>query len=65
MAPTAVSYLINGAVVHATPTRAGTNSYTEGEKAYGVAGIRVDGTVDLQVDGFEVNAKFVPPLRGQ
>lgn len=65
VAPTAVSYLINGAVVHATPTRPGTNSYTEGEKAYGVAGIRVDGAVDLQVDGFEVNSKFIPPVRGQ
>jgi len=65
VAPTAVSYLINGAVVHATPTRAGTGSYTEGEKAYGIAGIRIDGPVDVQVDGFEVNTKFVPPQRGQ
>ncbi|MBI2188360.1 MAG: hypothetical protein HYU37_14760 [Acidobacteria bacterium] len=65
VAPTAVSYLINGAVVHATPTRAGTGSYTEGEKAYGIAGVRVDGPVDVQVEGFEVNTKFVPPVRGQ
>jgi hypothetical protein len=65
VAPTAVSYLINGAVVHATPTRAGTGSYTEGEKAHGIAGIRIDGAVDLQVDGFEVNSKFIPPVRGQ
>ncbi len=65
VAPTAVSYLINGAVVHATPTRAGTGSYTEGEKTHGLAGIRIDGAVNLQVDGFEVNAKFIPPVRGQ
>jgi len=65
VAPTAVSYLINGAVVHATPTRAGTGSHTEGEKAYGIAGVRVDGPVDVQVEGFEVNTKFVPPQRGQ
>lgn len=65
VAPTAVSYLINGAVVHATPTRAGTGSYTEGEKTHGVAGIRIDGAVDLQVDGFEVQQPFTPPVRGQ
>lgn len=65
VAPTAVSYLINGAVVHATPTRAGTGSYTEGEKTHGAAGIRIDGAVDLQVDGFEVQQPFTPPVRGQ
>lgn len=65
VAPTAVSYLINGAVVHATPTRAGTGSYTEGEKTHGIAGIRIDGQVDLQVDGFEVQQPFTPPQRGQ
>jgi len=65
VAPTAVSYLINGAVVHATPTRGGTGSYTEGEKAYGIAGVRIDGPVDVQVEGFDVNTKFVPPQRGQ
>lgn len=59
------SYLINGAVVHATPTRAGTGSYTEGEKTHGAAGIRIDGAVDLQVDGFEVQQPFTPPVRGQ
>lgn len=65
IAPTAVSYLINGAVVHATPTRPGTGSYTEGEKTNGVAGVRIDGPVDLQVDGFEVIQPFTPPVRGQ
>lgn len=65
VAPTAVSYLINGAVVHATPTRAGTGSYTETEKTHGIAGIRIDDQIDLQVDGFEVNSQFTPPQRGQ
>lgn len=51
VAPTAVSYLVNGAVVHATPTRAGTGSYTE--KTDGVVGVRIDDRVELQVDGFE------------
>ena len=54
VAPTAVSYLINGAVVHATPTRAGTGSYTETEKTGGVVGVRIDGHIDVQVDAVEV-----------
>ena len=65
IAPTAVSYLINGAVVHATPTRPGTNSYTEGDKVAGAAGIRIDNAVDLQVDEFAVIQPFTPPVRGQ
>ena len=65
IAPTAVSYLINGAVVHATPTRPGTNSYTEGEKVNGAAGIRIDNPIELQVDAFEVIQPFTPPVRGQ
>ena len=60
-----MSYLINGAVVHATPTRTGTGSYTEGEKTSGIAGIRIDGEIDLQVDAFEVKSPFTPPQRGQ
>lgn len=54
VAPTAVSYLINGAVVHATPTRAGTGSYTETEKTNGIVGVRIDDRIDVHVDGFEV-----------
>ena len=65
IAPTAVSYLINGAVVHATPTRPGTNSYTEGDKVAGAAGIRIDNAIDLQVDEFAVIQPFTPPVRGQ
>ena len=65
IAPTAVSYLINGAVVTASPTRPGTNSYTEGEKVNGAAGIRIDDAVDLQVDDFRVIQPFTPPVRGQ
>ncbi|MBI4887754.1 MAG: hypothetical protein HY824_11725 [Acidobacteria bacterium] len=65
VAPTAVSYLINGAVVDATPTRAGTGSYTETEKTNGIAGIRIDDQIDLQVDEFEVIQPFRPPVRGQ
>lgn len=52
VAPTAVSYLINGAVVGATPTRAGTGSYTE--KTDGIVGVRIDDLIDVHVDGFEV-----------
>jgi hypothetical protein len=51
VAPTAVSYLVNGAVVHAMPTRAGTGSYTE--KTDGAVGVRIDDRIELQVDGFE------------
>lgn len=65
VAPTAVSYLVNGAVVHATPTRAGTGSYTETEKTHGIAGVRIDGPIELQVDAFEVRQPFTPPERGQ
>lgn len=65
IAPTAVSYLINGAVVHATPTRPGTNSYTEGEKVNGAAGIRIDNPIDLQIEEFRVIQPFTPPVRGQ
>ena len=65
VAPTAVSYLINGAVVHATPTRAGTGSYTETDKTHGVVGVRIDDQLELQVDGFELKSPFTPPQRGQ
>jgi hypothetical protein len=51
VAPTAVSYLVNGAVVSATPTRAGTGAYTE--KTDGIVGVRIDDHIDVQVDGFE------------
>jgi hypothetical protein len=65
VAPTAVSYLINDAVVHATPTRTGTGAFTEGEKTNGIVGIRIDGDIDLQVDAFELHSPFTPPQRGQ
>jgi hypothetical protein len=52
VAPTAVSYLINGAVVGATPTRTGTGAYTE--KTDGLVGVRIDDHIDVQVDTFEV-----------
>jgi hypothetical protein len=65
VAPTAVSYLINDAVVHATPTRAGTGSYTEADKTHGIVGVRIDDQIELQVDGFELKYPFTPPQRGQ
>jgi hypothetical protein len=65
VAPTAVSYLVNGAVVHATPTRAGTGSYTETDKTHGIVGVRIDDQIELQVDGFELKYPFTPPQRGQ
>jgi hypothetical protein len=52
VAPTAVSYLVNGAVVSATPTRSGTGAYTE--KTDGIVGVRIDDHIDVQVDGFDV-----------
>ena len=52
VAPTAVSYLVNGAVVSASPTRAGTGSYTE--KTDGIVGVRIDDHIDVVVEGFEV-----------
>jgi hypothetical protein len=55
VAPTAVSYLVNGAVVDATPTRGGTGAYTE--KTDGIVGVRIDDQLDIQVDGFEVNSR--------
>jgi hypothetical protein len=55
VAPTAVSYLVNGAVVDATPTRGGTGAYTE--KTDGIVGVRIDDQLDVQVDGFEVNSR--------
>ena len=65
VAPTAVSYLINGAVVHATPTRAGTGSYTETRRptVSSASGSTIE--IDLQVDAFELKSPFTPPQRGQ
>ena len=63
VAPTAVSYLVNGAVVDATPTRKGMNSYTE--MTDGLVGIRIDDAIDVQVDGWEVKAPFQLNDRGQ
>jgi len=61
VAPTAVSYLVNGAVVDATPNRSGTGAYTE--KTDGLVGIRIDDQIDVQVDGFELRNN-VPAGRG-
>jgi len=63
VAPTAVSYLVNGAVVDATPNRTGTGAYTE--KTDGLVGVRIDDQIDVQVDGFEVKAPFQLNDRGQ
>ncbi|MSO83240.1 MAG: hypothetical protein EXQ53_08105 [Acidobacteria bacterium] len=63
VAPTAVSYLVNGAVVDATPTRSGTGSYTE--KTDGLVGVRIDDHIDVQVEGFEIKAPFALNDRGQ
>jgi hypothetical protein len=65
VAPTAVSYLVNGAVVDATPTRAGMNSYTETGKIGGIAGVRLDDPIDVQVDGFMAESPFTLNDRGQ
>jgi len=65
VAPTAVSYLVNGAVVDATPTRAGTGSYTETSKMTGIVGVRIDDQIDVQVEGFEYKSPFQLNDRGQ
>jgi hypothetical protein len=61
VAPTAVSYLVNGAVVDATPNRPGTGAITE--KTDGLLGVRIDDQIDVQVDGFETR-NAVPGGRG-
>lgn len=65
VAPTAVSYLVNGAVVDATPTRAGMGSYTETAKIGGVVGVRIDAPIDVQVEGFFFESPFQLNDRGQ
>jgi hypothetical protein len=67
VAPTAVSYLVNGAVVDATPTRAAIagNSFTVTEKIGGIVGVRVDDPIDVQVDGFFFESPFQLNDRGQ
>lgn len=67
VAPTAVSYLVNGAVVDATPTRSAIagNTFTATERIGGVVGVRVDDPVDVQVDGFFFESPFTLNDRGQ
>jgi hypothetical protein len=67
VAPTAVSYLVNGAVVDATPTRAAIagDAFTVTEKIGGVVGVRVDDPIDVQVDGFFFESPFTLNDRGQ
>ena len=67
VAPTAVSYLVNGAVVDATPTRAAIagNSFTVTEKIGGIVGVRLDDPIDVQVDGFFFESPFSLNDRGQ
>ena len=67
VAPTAVSYLVNGAVVDATPTRSAIagNSFTVAEKIGGIVGVRSDDQIDVQVDGFFFESPFNLNDRGQ
>jgi hypothetical protein len=67
VAPTAVSYLVNGAVVDATPTRSAIagNSFTVTEKIGGIVGVRIDDPIDVQVDGFFFESPFQLNDRGQ
>lgn len=67
VAPTAVSYLVNGAVVDATPTRGAIagNSFTVTEKIGGVVGVRIDDPIDVQVDDFFFESPFSLNDRGQ
>ena len=67
VAPTAVSYLVNGAVVDATPTRGAIagSSFTVTEKIGGVVGVRLDDPIDVQVDNFFFESPFQLSDRGQ
>ena len=67
VAPTAVSYLVNGAVVDATPTRSAIagNSFTVMERIGGIVGVRSDDQIDVQVDGFFFESPFNLNDRGQ
>jgi hypothetical protein len=67
VAPTAVSYLVNGAVVDATPTRSAIagQSFTVTERIGGVVGVRIDDPIDVQVDGFLFQSPFQLNDRGQ
>jgi hypothetical protein len=67
VAPTGVSYVVNGAVVDATPTRAAIagNSFTVAEKIGGIVGVRSDDPIDVQVDGFFFESPFSLNDRGQ
>ena len=59
VAPTAVSYLVNGAVVDATPTRAAIREFIyRGEKIGGIVGVRIDDQIDVQVDSFFFESPF-------
>ena len=67
VAPTAVSYVVNGAVAGATPTRSAIagNSFTVTEKIGGIAGVRIDDPIDVQVDNFFFESPFQLNDRGQ
>ena len=67
VAPTAVSYVVNGAVATATPTRSAIagNSFTLTEKIGGIVGVRIDDAIDVQVDNFFFESPFQLNDRGQ
>ena len=67
VAPTGVSYVVNGAVVDATPTRSAiaANSFTTLEKIGGIVGVRIDAPNDVQVDNILVQSPFQLNERGQ
>jgi hypothetical protein len=67
VAPTAVSYVVNGAVATATPTRSAIagNSFTVTEKLGGIVGVRIDDAIDVQVDNFFFESPFQLNDRGQ
>jgi hypothetical protein len=67
VAPTAVSYVVNGAVATATPTRSAVagNSFTVTEKIGGIVGVRIDDAIDVQVDNFFFESPFQLNDRGQ
>jgi hypothetical protein len=67
VAPTAVSYVVNGAVATATPTRSAVagNSFTLTEKIGGIVGVRIDDSIEVQVDNFFFESPFQLNDRGQ
>ena len=66
VAPTAVSYVVNGAVATATPDASRSREFVHlTEKIGGIVGVRIDDPIDVQVDNFFFESPFQLNDRGQ